>query len=190
MVRDDNRNLNKTLMTLFTPLDIVLCSVTSNIHAFTQCHSQTLHLFSTEQLYILKDSIVFTHRYRFLKILYKIIITLTKQNFLALFCILQYQPCSGSCLDLQINGVEEKTRPGNEMQPGAGGYLGKRNGEWSWSLVSGSTRSMRVIGFQKPLTILQFFLFLFFHLKGENNVWAKVLFQFKCVNGRHYVYMC
>ena len=188
MVRDDNRNLNKTLMTLFTPLDIVLCSVTSNIHAFTQCHSQTLHLFSTEQLYILKDSIVFTHRYRFLKILYKIIITLTKQNFLALFCILQYQPCSGSCLDLQINGVEEKARPGNEMQPGAGGYLGKRNGEWSWSLVSGSTRSMRVIGFQKPLTILQFFLF--FHLKGENNVWAKVLFQFKCVNGRHYVYMC
>lgn len=159
MVRDDHRNLNKALMTLFTPLDIVLCSVTSNIHAFTQYHSQTLHLFNTEQLYILKDIIVFTHRYRFLKILYKIIITLTKQNFPVLFCILQYQPCSGSCLDLQINGVEEKARPGNEMQPGAGGYLGKRNGEWSWRLVSGSARSMRVIGFQKPLTILQLIFF-------------------------------
>ena len=125
MVRDDNRNLNKALVALFSPLDIVLCSVISNIHAFIQYHSQTLHLFSTEQLYILKDIIAYTHRYRFLKILYKIIITLTKQNFLALFCTLQYQSCSGSCLDLQINGVEEKTRPGNEMQAAAGGYLGK-----------------------------------------------------------------
>lgn len=52
-------------MDLFTPLDIVLCSITCNIHAFIQRHSQTLLLFSTAQHHILKDVIVDTHRDEF-----------------------------------------------------------------------------------------------------------------------------
>lgn len=127
---------------------------------------------------------MYIHRYRFPKTSYKIIIILTKQNFLPLFCTLLYQ---SAWKLFRFVGQWSRRKHKTRKREATRSWRVPGEKEWRVELkfAPWPTRSMRVIAFQKLLTILR----LSFNLKAENNVWPKVLFQFKCVNGRHYVHI-